>query len=50
MIKCYIVPEIWRMTDIITFYFGSFFALLSHEQAKKTKFLKNEKNSGNIVI
>ena len=29
MIKCYTVPEIWRVTDVIViFHFGLFFALL----------------------
>ena len=28
MIKCYTVPEIWYVTDVIIFLFGPFFALL----------------------
>ena len=29
MIICYAVPKIWCMIDVITFYFGLFFALLT---------------------
>ena len=29
MIICYYVPEIWRVTDVIIFHFGPFFALLA---------------------
>ena len=28
MIICYTAPEIWRVTDVIIFHFGPFFALL----------------------
>ena len=28
MIVCYAVPEIWRVTDVIIFHFGLFFAFL----------------------
>ena len=28
MIICYTIPELWCMTDVIIFHFGSFFALL----------------------
>ena len=36
-IICCTVPEIWCMTDIIIFHFGSLFALLPHLQPKKSK-------------
>ena len=29
MIRCYMVPELWRMSDVIViFHFGQFLALL----------------------
>ena len=46
IIICFTVPEAWRMTDVIViFHFGLFFALLPLQQHKKSKFLKNEKNT-----
>ena len=37
----YIVPEIWRMTDVIViFYFGLFFALLPPLTAQKIEILE----------
>ena len=39
------------MTDVIViFYFGLFFARLPHWQPKKSKFQKNEKIPGDIII
>ena len=46
MIISYTVLEIWHMTDVIAiFHFGLFSAFLPPQQTKKSKFLKNEKNS-----
>ena len=50
MIICYTVPDIWRVTDVIIFHFGLFFALLPLQQPKKWKFQKSEKNPGDIII
>ena len=46
MVICYVVLEIWHVTDIIVvFNFGQFFALLPPWQPKKWKFQKNEKKT-----
>ena len=37
------VPEIWRVTDVIIFHFGLFFALLNPLTAQKMRISKNEK-------
>ena len=52
MIICYTVPDIWHVTDVITFffYFGLFFALLSLNSPKTEKFKKMNKTSGDIII
>ena len=50
MITWCIIAEIWSATDIIVCYFGPFFTLLPHEQPKKTKFWKNVKKTGDIII
>ena len=50
MIIWCIIAEIWSATDIIVCYFGPFFTLLPHEQPKKTKFWKNVKKTGDIII
>ena len=43
MIICHIVPEIWRMTDVIViFHFGLFFALLP-PNTQKIKIKKKRK-------
>ena len=43
MIIWYIVPEIWRMTDVnVIFHFGLYFALLT---VQKIKFHRNKKNT-----
>ena len=34
MIICYTVPEIWRVTDVIIFHSGLFFALLPPNSSK----------------
>ena len=48
---CYTVPEIWCVTDVIvTFRLGVFFALLPLSQPKKSKFQKNKKDPGDIII
>ena len=44
MIRWYTVPEIWCVTDVTIFHFGSFFALLLPQKPEKSKFWKNEKN------
>ena len=41
-----IVSEIWSTADRICSHFGSFFALLPPKQPGKSKFWKNEKNTG----
>ena len=39
------------MTDVIVIsHFGLFFALLPPEQPKKSKFRKNEKKPGDMII
>ena len=44
MIICFIVPEIWHLTDVIvSFHFGLFFAILSHLTARKMKISKKWK-------
>ena len=51
MIKCYPAPERLCVTEIIlNFYFGLFFALLIPYRPKKSKFKKNEKRPGDIII
>ena len=46
MIIRYVVPETWRVTDVIfIFHFGLFFALLPPFQPKKMK-----KTPGDIII
>ena len=50
MIICYTVPETWLVMDVIVmFYFGLFFALIPHQQPKKTK-LKKKWMHGDIII
>ena len=50
-IICYTVPEIWRMTDVIvTFHFGSFFALLRPNSPKNQNLKKMKKTPGDIII
>ena len=44
------VPEIWSTTDRIFCHVGPFFALLPHQQHKKSKFWKIEKMPGVIII
>ena len=48
MIICYTIPEIWYMTDVITFYFGLFFALLSPNSPKNQTFKKVGKKCQDI--
>ena len=44
MIRCYTVPEIRHVTDVIVvIHFGQFLVLLPHKQPKKIKFQKTEK-------
>ena len=51
MIICYIVPEIWCMTDVIViFHFGIFFALLPCLEPKKSKLKKNFKKCLEISL
>ena len=38
MIICYIVPEIWHVTNVIIFHFGLFFALLHPSRPKNQYF------------
>ena len=45
IILCFTFLEIWCVTNVIIFHFGLFFALLPLQQHKKSKFLKNEKNT-----
>ena len=45
MIWC-IVPEIWRVTEVIViFHFWAIFCLFTPQQPKKSKFQKNEKKT-----
>ena len=45
IIICYIVPEIWHITDVsVNFHFELFFALLPPLQPKISKFKKSEKD------
>ena len=51
MIICFIVPEIWRVTDVIViFHFGLFFTLLPPNSPKNENFKKIKKNTGDIII
>ena len=50
MIICYTVPEIWCVTDVIIFHFGSFFALFIPLTAQKIKILKTWKKSLEISL
>ena len=55
MIICYTVPEVWHVTDVIIFCFGSFFLpFYPPNSPKKSKFYKNEKKKkktpGDIII
>ena len=51
MIICYTVPEIWHVTDVILiFHIGLFFAPLLTSPPKKSKFQKNKKTPGDIII
>ena len=46
MIICFIVPEIWRVTDVIViFHFGLFFTLLPPLTAQKIKISKKLKKT-----
>ena len=46
MIIVYMVPEIWRVADVIAIlHFGPYFFLLPPSEPKKWKFQKNEKNA-----
>ena len=46
MIICYIVSEIWHVTDVIfIFHFGLFFTVLAPNNKKKKTFFLNEKNA-----
>ena len=50
MIICYIVPEIWCMTDVICiFHFGLFFELLP-QQPEKPQSKKMKKTPGDIYL
>ena len=44
------VPEIWRMTDVMIFHFGPFFALLTPNNPKNQNFEKLKKAPGDIII
>ena len=48
----YTVPEIWCVKDVVViFHFGLFFALLRNSRKfEKSKFIKNEKTSRDIII
>ena len=65
MIKCYTVPEIWYVMDVIIFHFGPFFALLPNSPknspftlppppfltGKKIKIIKKwKKMHGDVII
>ena len=52
MIICYIIPEIWRVTDVIViFHFELFFALLPPPNSPKNQNLnKMKKTPGDIII
>ena len=43
MITCYAVPEIWCMTDVITFHFGPFLALFPANSPKNQNLKKMKK-------
>ena len=43
MIICYIVPEIWRMTEVIIFHFGPFFCHFTPLTARNIKIKKKKK-------
>ena len=45
IIICYTIPEIWRMTNVIIFHFGPFFALLPLSQPAKM-----QKTLGDTII
>ena len=45
VIICYAVPAMWHMTDVITFHFGQFSALLPPKQPEKRKLQINEKKA-----
>ena len=50
MNRCYTIPKIWHMTDVIfILHFGICFALLHPYQLKKSK-LKNWKKSLGVII
>ena len=50
MIICYIVPEIWHMTDIIFFILVHFLPFHPPNSPKNQNFKKMEKTSGDIII
>ena len=51
MIVCFTVPEIWHVTDVIvTFILGYYWPFTPHQQPKKSKFQKNEKNPEDIIL
>ena len=52
MIICSTVREIWHVTDaIVIFHFELFFALLPHQQPKKSKLKKKMKKMvGDIIL
>ena len=49
-IICYPVPEIWRVTDVIIFHFGLFFALFPPNSPKNQNLKKMKKTPGDIII
>ena len=49
IIICFAVPEIWHVKDIISFYFGSFFACLIPWKPEKSKFWKPKKKHLGIL-
>ena len=51
MIICFIVPEIWHLTDVIvSFHFGLFFALLPPSPLTSWKKMKKEKQTPGYII
>ena len=51
MIICYIVPEIWHVTDVIViFHFGLFLPFYPCNSPKNENFKKMEKTPGDIII
>ena len=51
MIISYTVPEIQRVTDVISiFHFGLFLALLPPKDSKKQNFKTMKKTPGDVII